>query len=812
MSPSVADDSSVDDNVSSIGDSTWDILDDTSIISDDDRSFSRHSTPSSETPEHEAQHLEDMDSVRSSEDDQEPVTAEHSLHQFNPRPVDDFECQELCSTPKMLHTRLGDEKIITGDTEHSEEQPHIKFDEPQNSVPTIPDPVEVTHTLHLWIMSTRNQAIRTIRQTMGSRGLSLDGKRPYKVLYAGNPVVRLQIMNKIGEALASLSSRSANSRTEPSRFSIVPISAFGAKSCPEVMLVGSSDLELIVEECSTIQSGNDRSLCMAVNQTEIVSSQWVPSLWNREMYTLTPNWKVPDLAVIYVSKEGSVDRLQLVRSFMKRHDIPTLIISETRNWGQPRLPVLDLRTPHLCLEIRDLPGPSIIDRLPIDLPTFLDLDAGQMSRNLACLSSARNASTSRSYGFEQTRGTAIERLLEHVGFPRGQLWQRLCFTMPPNFKSVLAVGITGLIVFLYLLTVFTPRIGPEATESQANVRELRTTNPTLTLVSTYPSITPKREPIKFNAQAPQTKSISLVRSSTDLASLLLDPAQITPNRSEHFMVHIIGDSHVILRTPHWLTRSKKSPKLFFRITRYDQVLMHNESLLFDGVHALRLSRELAHGPLNITVWTTSKPKIRETHLVDFGTPWLKVAGWRQAAQMMADQIREEVESAQKGLAVIYGRTSAGLQTFGRDARQRAIHVSKDLGELSLRSSNATATSRAVIVAQTQEISQFVLRYFDRRYSIYSPSDIIRTWKLRHDFQHRAKQASTVVSQQAQIWSKALTGIDTRVLARGIIELRRRYLRETQKQMLRAWWSVRGVPERKEPRGKCHGKCRSKRFV
>jgi hypothetical protein len=115
----------------------------------------------------------------------------------------------------------------------------------------------------------------------------------------------------------------------------------------------------------------------------------------------------------------------------------------------------------------------------------------------------------------------------------------------------------------------------------------------------------------------------------DLARSLLDPSVASLNESDQFKVHVIGDCHIILRPPRSFTLMKKRPKLYVEVSQNDHAVEHQLSKLFEGVYAVKLQREDAYGSMNVSVWIKSKPMFNQTYVVEFGTPWLKILGWKK---------------------------------------------------------------------------------------------------------------------------------------------------------------------------------------
>ena len=285
------------------------------------------------------------------------------------------------------------------------------------------------------------------------------------------------------------------------------------------------------------------------------------------------------------------------------------------------------------------------------------------------------------------------------------------------------------------------------------------------------------------------------RANTDLAAFLLDSSS-TPNTSDRFQLHVVGDCHVVLRPPRWFIMLRRAPALSFTVRRHQTIIKHEFSTLFDNVYALKLPREDAYGSLNVSVSTIKKPKLNETFQVDFGTPWLKVASWKNAAQAVTEQVRDELQTAQSGLSSAYEHTSTGIQSFMRDAVKKADGVLKEVEKIGMSSLNQTARTTEVMVAQSMELSRTLSRHLNRSGSQATSRLGARKRALHRDIQQYTQRMSAVFTQQANALTDAATGLNVAILAQEVQEYRETHLVEAQKKVLRMWWKLRGLPRRK----------------
>jgi len=671
----------------------------------------------------------------------------------------------------------------------------------------------------------------TVKQTMAGHTVVPEG--PLRLFFVGDIVAKEPIMQKLGSALAASSESSTDgSGGTSSRFNVIPIASFGeARSCsPEVLLVDSVGLEMSVQDCisasfSRNEDGND-SICLALPDGMRVISTWLSSQSRFAISEGPRNWKLPDVAIFYLSETDSMATKlthRFARSFMSRHKIPCLVIAQTQMPANRADAIaLDYMTPHLCLE-RSIPNQnrrSVVKRLPLDLATFLELDARQINRNLACLMESRRAGRAPWPGsalIKSETGTPTDSEDDNGKRTSNFLsaaWSALKRNSYLTWNKQRLVLLFGIFLCLllpsFLSSSFSRNI--DAADSSAGFREggltktARVPNlkgPATPLsVSTKPSAsrTPAMTvstPITLHTHA--SKGRSPVNSNTDLASFLLDSHALAPNNSAKFKVHVVGDCHVVLRPPHWFIRYRKAPKLLFNITRQKAAVEHELLMLFDGVYALKVPREEAYGLVNVSVRTTSKPKIDETFEVDFGNSWLKAAGWKRAAYAVAQELRDDLEHAQNRLSTVYAHTSSDLQVLVHDAVAKADAARKEMERIRSASLKHTLRTTDIILAQTRDVSRNLSKSLGDSTSALSKQVALYNHQVRKDVALYLGQTKAALKHSGRSLSRSAPKLDFKRLANTADSLRVNHLRATQKHALKAWWRIAGAPKQQPSR-------------
>lgn len=807
MAPTIEENHS-DDAASSLGDSAYDFLDDRSTATTDDEGSAN---------------LTGSSSSSDSAEPNTPIMHQSQSSTFVSGPdndaVDNTEDEE--GTQALQGADWG-----------------IRFEEALNVSHTYTVCAEVSHTLRdleAWEIGevlpnmSRDalpmQLSLTIKQTMTGHTLAPEG--PLRLLFVGDVVAKDPIMQKLGSALAASSESSTDgSEGTMSRFNIVPIDAFGeTRSCsPEVLLVDSIGLEMSVQDCisasfSRKADGND-SICLVLPDGMRVTSTWLSSHSRFAISGGPRNWKLPDVAIFYLSETDSMATKlthRFARSFMSRHKIPCLVVAQTQLTTNRADPIsLDYRTPHFCLE-SSIPNQDrlcVVKRLPLDLATFLELDARQMNRNLACLVESRRAGTSprpdpalSKLGHETLIDSEDDNEKTTLNF-LSVAWSALkrnSYMTWDKQRLVLLFGIClCLLLPSFLSSSFSRNIDTADASAGYDEGMLNSARiPNLKVSITTPSVSTKPPAPRTLATTVSTsmpppthpsKGQLTVNSNTDLASFLLDSNGLTPNNSAKFKVHVVGDCHIVLRPPHWFMRYRKAPKLLFNITRQKAAVEHELLMLFDGVYALKVPREEAYGLVNVSVRTTSKPKINETFEVDFGNSWLKAAGWKRAAFAVTQELRGDLNLAQSRLSTVYAHTSSEVQVLVHGAVAKADAAHKAIERIRSASLSHTLRTTDLILAQTRNFSRNLSKSLGDSTSALSKQAVLYNHEVRKDVVLYLERTKTAFKHSGRSLSRSSPTLNFKRLANTASSLGLSHLRTTQKHALKAWWKIAGAPK------------------
>lgn len=642
------------------------------------------------------------------------------------------ESQEL---PALYHRFGGDveDSGLTAKTAFRQSAESIEFVEPEKW-PEI-EQVELKHTIQVF---SGAEAARlkeqlpynlqdsvlsaTVQQTMTKQGLAID--QPFRVLYIGNSDYRNIILDKIGDVLVSNSSSSfESSSTESSRYHVIPTS-FGAGAVPNFAELLPIHVQLVVDECleasTDPQSGKPSTMSLKFKNRPSCTSFWTGSEYR---VSSSSDWTLPDVALFFVSTSDDAaawETQHLARTFMERHGVPAMVISEKPLWAMTtNLMPINRHGLHMCLETRHaLTGETaVLRRYPIDLQTFESITPSQLNRNLASLASIYpkqshrvTAEAPKSPAIKSFRDN-IEKCSKHakqfVYSNRAQEWipalRLLALTVV--FGITISLGYSAVnAAFLYLSQFFGRSTTPQLASPDSS--SIHTTNVIPVESQRQTSLSIKHSP----ASEVILKKLAEDRSQLEeLMGVSLSSSAQQGNPSK-FELQVVGDCHVVVKPPQrFSTAGKKQPNFGVRVTRHESTLSYELSKLFEGVYSLKLDREDAHGLVNVTITTHSKPPLKETTQVDFGTPWLKIANWKRAASAISSQLVQDLSTAQTGLSRAYDRLRTDLQVAMGDVVRRSHVLRQEVDVFHHESVQLSLDTRNAVLARSKQLSEVVRR-------------------------------------------------------------------------------------------------------
>ncbi len=663
-----------DDNSSSLGDSAYEILGDSTVLTSDDEDRDDATDSASSVGAHGP---DDVTSVAGTEHSEDSNASGHQLDTPGITPARSEHASEA-EDVNSSHVTITNPTADEGEVIRLEEQP----EEPGSTTMIgfhIMQIFDEAETSKLWKDVLRSESsppktlLGTVRLRMSREVLAME--EPLRIWYAGEAEVKDAIIAKLAAALAAPmwtdpQPRTTAIRRRSSRFSVVPVSSFGDRGAPEVELIDSMGLELAVDDCTSsryVSTPLRVSLDIQLNGTTWCSSRRGP---NGLVYEAAASRPLPHLVVIVDEDPNSqtdVDFHQtrcVLKAVASFHRVPVLCVASA--------PIYTTRSyadfaenqggPYACLEVLSQPPGHNrpMRRASLDLATFSRIDALQLNRHLAYLM----ARTTSSVTATTSRRTVRQDVDAHAEDVEKSSWKTAGWTgKGPRIRHLKRHARPAwLLLSVFLVcalmgttsTLMYRQFGSKSASTSPDLSRptvLSTVKPVKTSLTRTTTATAgscmassARQTLstigKSLSTQPQTpNSLTVPYSSKELGLLLGDPMLTTLNQSDEYQLQVIGDCHIIVRPPKKISSlMKRAPPLSVSVKRNGQPIPVELSKPFEGVYAIKLCREDAWGVMNVTVATTSKD---QQHLTaDFGTPWLKMVEWQRAANNMARRFQD----------------------------------------------------------------------------------------------------------------------------------------------------------------------------
>lgn len=510
----------------------------------------------------------------------------------------------------------------------------------------------------------------SLSQTMMSTRI-LTTVVPLRILYVGSRGAMHDIIRKIGSAVAAyMDSDPSSSSSSATFYNVIPVSDFGSHHAPEIELMPSSGWNFQVEEClkavnfpAESTQGKEGILELTLDKNTYRS---VPQ--NGEFH-VQPKWELPHLSIFYCSENDTEEMRQTrmaASEFTSRHNIAQIFITHKPMLEKP----LEWEIPlghhpiHLSLEAMfssSMPRGTVHLRMPIDLASFMSIDARQMNKNLAYITfraMTEQGETSEAAGSSGSKvvrqipkTTPAVKGLTNVKATNSRNVSR--FLTGLGWRDLVPVGllITGILASIFANFYSFKPMPANLVSINGN---LTSTHPSPVTVITSTTTTESAVisgSASYTARV-QTKTIiktidvEEVRSSSTSISLVQskDVSAVAEPYDGHTMVctaERLDDQEVLIRIPSatklsWLAKEA----MLVNVTR------NNETVDIERVYSshygiiLHFARHEAHGNLQISVITTKHPKINRILHVDLGSSWTR--GFHETLDKLCQRVYDDV--------------------------------------------------------------------------------------------------------------------------------------------------------------------------
>ncbi|KAH8801600.1 hypothetical protein F5884DRAFT_862293 [Xylogone sp. PMI_703] len=584
--------------------------------------------------------------------------------------------------------------------------------------------------------------LATIRQTMTKQGLST--AEPLRIIYIGSHSAKQDIIRKIASSVTVSvdSKKGVNRRQSRSQlYNVVPVTAFGSASTPEIELMHSSEYQILVDDCvyakaESFEEAPEKPDIIKLTLEDNFSYHSVPD--GDQGFIVEPQWELPHIAVFYCDENDDIEVRRtrtLARKFMGRHGVPSIVISHKQLFDKASCMTLDQHSIHMCLESRDPRGRGNIihQRLPIDLFSFLNIDARQMNRNLAYLTGLHDIDESSDNKCSTTSADASEKIVANVPDiekPRFSFSDSIDSIRHRAARAEWRVGLWPLTLLLLSVSLtatfnyLTAQRSPPVPAISINSK-----TPTIVIMSTEVVATvatpntPTSSSTPSIATAVSTKTITVVesthtgtRSLSVIPSKDLKPSTRNPRASEKpenkttppCSAEVIGDAEILIRMHSdtklsWLTKEALSVNITRGNTTIDIDRVYSSD---DGI-VLLLPKKEAYGVMNITVITTRKPRVNQTFQVDFGT------NMYQELHNILETIRAIIKTGAGNLEAALAELNRVTERFMNDQQQHSAEYAEEtIKKAQLQAASVWGWIKSETAKRGSKVSENVESHFE----------------------------------------------------------------------------------------------------
>lgn len=302
-----------------------------------------------------------------------------------------------------------------------------------------------------------------------------------------------------------------------------------------------------------------------------------------------------------------------------------------------------------------------LSTVPVTLDAFLDLHAVYLNRHLAFLGLDKE---------QKQKGCGVQDELRGVADKANFIRQRAHEAARSIWANRRAHMPTWGAVILSLFLLWTSAMLKDSLMGSS--LELKnpspTTNDATALSSAIDAFSGRSATPDWSSAVPSLRpdhdaiAPKHAEKSSRMAPMV-HPFSPKANESDQFKIHVIGDYHFVLTPPKVWSSLKRPPVLSISVSRGNQKIDHEHDQLVDGVYAVSVESNEAYGMLNVSIATTSKPRIQQTLEVDFGSSWFKMSRWTGVTEKALYMLRSDVTVAQSNAKDTSLQLFRGLEVF-----------------------------------------------------------------------------------------------------------------------------------------------------
>ncbi|KAK5256396.1 hypothetical protein LTR16_003354 [Cryomyces antarcticus] len=546
-------------------------------------------------------------------------------------------------------------------------------------------------------------------------------ERPLRVLYVGDEPAPLfpreEIINKIGSALAAATSGNVglqNVSGGSSRYTVVPVSDFGTTgSAPEVEVIESLGSQITVDHCSGAKghydaNGQLRSIALVMNGLE--TRRFLSCNNSHRRFELDVD--LPDFILYFLSDANlkcleDVAWFELVNEVMLPYDAPCLFVTETASFGQSSWPIPNALAHGMRLiltsgssKCRDF---EWLGQIPVDLGTFMSMDARCLNRHLAYITDLSKAGGARKLRRSRQLGQ-LDAPDQDTGLRSSKLR-----TLQYQHWAAIFLFITSLITFACssALTWYSSSTQVSSEAQVASQRAALSSAIANLTNTTGVNCVAKIEDIVFQ-QTTQSVDTTVPSASAD-PKVRKDLALSLGNDPLPIKLHRIGNSHLLFTLPKSLISIKRASSVRVNVTRELHTGEHEQVnttmvQLADGVYAVGFQDDQAYGPITVAISSASKPAFNQTIQIGLGSRWLKSGTYTENPAQVLGKAFTDLWSSARAFSKAVGTTLYQLPPE-IDSKKIRNFVNKETSTVQqLFSGKAKALRRAAIADKFGKLS------------------------------------------------------------------------------------------------------------
>ncbi|KAF2397655.1 hypothetical protein EJ06DRAFT_130385 [Trichodelitschia bisporula] len=658
---------------SSLDDSSYDILTDSSLLSDDEAHT--ESLASCSVDEHNASDVSSINSESDDEADGLQNSEEGGLSQAG-----------TAASFLQPENTIVDSGMTVRTVQSSDSANYLEFSEDLESGPATGE-MHLVHCIHSISMEQVPRELAgygssrvgvSVYQTISESTFKCEGR--FRILFVGqyNHYARPQVIAHLASALNAGHATEDEGSVESSGVTVMRLSwPSETKGMSQTPVSSSPDVDIVVDRCNGAVEAENIEL--TVNETTRIQISGGQAFeLSDDSPVLYPTWNLvvflhPSPAEVPMHEADAHDNyFRLVRHAMQSCNIPMLDISEYPLFqAAPMSYTYRKRSLHLLVTCKDdRPFVTRVEELlPVDLDTFLSIDPNLLNRHLASIIQGSSTSPLSSQHIPAAKEdtTSHRSGLLSLGKDAIRHSSKACKARYLALSVRETIGVLGLLALLlsgigWNLTM--QHFGGKSTDHGVMKCEDFITEPFSILPppsTTSRSLTSSAAPIPLETEIRPKPEVAIVPEQKSLGKVLTDfvtPLDPSPGM---FQVEKLNATHLSL-VPEPPMKIKKGHQLSVLVSRDSEPVKMDLTPSNDTfAYIVTLPREEAYGQVDVTVrWMANRARSEQVAHFDLGSRWFKAAAWSRTACDIGKAIQSDLVLVQSSAKDISVRVSSNI--------------------------------------------------------------------------------------------------------------------------------------------------------